>query len=69
MKYLKYCLASEEGFILGGCATVAGWGHRFNRRKADDVESSCMTDYSSLGPAKNVWVMIHLGSWNNYGKD
>ena len=38
--------------ILGGCATVAGWGNRYSTEDMDDNQAKCMTDYSNLSPDK-----------------
>ena len=40
---------------LGGCATVAGWGHRYSLDGSEathDGESSCMTDFSDASVDK-----------------
>ncbi len=49
------CIASAPGGgtkILGGCATVAGWGNRYSTADMDDYQAQCMTDYSNLSPEK-----------------
>ena len=38
--------------ILGGCATVAGWGNRYSTEDMHDNQAKCMTDYSNLSPDK-----------------
>ena len=38
--------------ILGGCATVAGWGNRYSTDDMHDNQAKCMTDYSNLSPDK-----------------
>ena len=35
--------------IVGGCATVAGWGYRHD---LGDESSFCRTDFSNLSPSK-----------------
>ena len=42
--------------ILGGCATVAGWGNRYSTDDMHDNQASCMTDYSNLSPDKIGFV-------------
>ena len=49
------CLVPGGGLgkkMLGGCATVAGWGHRYGIDNMDFYESKCMTDFSNLSPDK-----------------
>ena len=43
-----FYLQAAGGKVLGGCATTAGWGRRFD----DDMEGACKTDASSFSPAK-----------------
>ena len=38
--------------MLGGCATVAGWGNRYSQDDMEYHESLCMTDFSNLSPDK-----------------
>ena len=41
--------------LSGGCATVAGWGNRYDGD--DDIHgdsAECTTDFSSLSPDKSV---------------
>ena len=38
--------------IRGGCATVAGWGHRYAVDDFSNNETPCQTDYSTYGPSK-----------------
>ena len=50
-----YCFNLAPGGgkkILGGCATVAGWGNRYSTEDMHDNQAQCMTDYSNLSPDK-----------------
>ena len=38
--------------MLGGCATVAGWGNRYNQDEMEEKGSSCITDFSGASPDK-----------------
>ena len=38
--------------MLGGCATVAGWGNRYNEDDMEDKGSNCIKDFSDMGPDK-----------------
>ena len=44
--------------VSGGCATVAGWGARYDSRDDvggnGDISTECTTDFSSLSPDKSV---------------
>ena len=43
--------------VSGGCATVAGWGNRYDGRDDHggngDIQTECTTDFSSLSPDKS----------------
>lgn len=43
--------------IVGGCATVAGWGYRHD---LGDESSFCRTDFSNLSPSKATWELWSL---------
>ena len=45
-------MSGVDDKILGGCATVAGWGYRYDQYTMEDSESSCKTDHSSQSPDK-----------------
>ena len=38
--------------MLGGCATVAGWGNRYSKDEMEESDSSCTTDFSNTSPDK-----------------
>jgi len=38
--------------MLGGCATVAGWGNRYSKDEMSDNDSKCVTDFSDTSPDK-----------------
>ena len=42
----------DNDFLLQGCATVAGWGLRYDTDDLDGVDSVCKTDFSNLSPDK-----------------
>ena len=52
----RFFLLAATGKVLGGCATVAGWGRRFD----DRMEGTCKTDSSGPSPdkIKLVWRVI-----------
>ena len=43
---------SHGNKMLGGCATVAGWGNRYSQDEMEEKESSCTTDFSDTSPDK-----------------
>lgn len=50
---VSFALAPGGGKkILGGCATVAGWGNRYSTEDMHDNQAKCMTDYSNHSPDK-----------------
>merc|ERR1719244_47175 len=51
--------------ILGGCATVAGWGHRYNAEDFENNQAECSTDHSSIAPAK---LELCTGYWEMDGE-
>ena len=39
--------------VLGGCATVAGWGYRYNQFTMDDEKyANCRTNLNDFSPDK-----------------
>ena len=51
----------NNGKILGGCATVAGWGNRYSQDDMDYYMSQCMTDFKGTSPDKIRWYLIFYG--------
>ena len=49
---LTRSVSGVDGKILGGCATVAGWGYRYDQYTMEESESSCKTDHSNQSPDK-----------------
>ena len=45
----KTALKESEFKMPGGCATVAGWGHRYDKENSG---GRCTTDTSPLAPSK-----------------
>ena len=40
-------------YVLGGCATVAGWGYRYNQLTMDDEKyANCRTNFDDFNPDK-----------------
>ena len=53
--HTRYFTGTNGKKTLGGCATVAGWGHRYSevgQMETHDGESSCMTDFSDASVDK-----------------
>merc|ERR1712142_1194906 len=48
--------------ILGGCATVAGWGDRYSANMHEELDSNCRTNFHGQSPDKiaycaDAWVV------------
>ena len=41
-----------KGKIKGGCATVAGWGNRYDHYGHNVKDSSCKTNFANKSPHK-----------------
>jgi len=54
-----------DGEILGSCASVAGWGHRYDQATRN-LMSSCITDLSNQSPDK---MSFCADSWQNNGTE
>jgi len=52
--------------MLGGCATVAGWGHRYNEDERNLNKSNCETDFSGKSPDK---LSLCLPAWTVDGEE
>ena len=50
---LTRSVSAVDDKILGGCATVAGWGDRYDQNTMEEeLMSSCKTDHSNQSPDK-----------------
>ena len=46
-------LSRSKKYVLGGCATVAGWGYRYNQLTMDDEKyTNCRTNLNDFSPDK-----------------
>jgi len=55
--------------IRGGCATVAGWGHRYSNDMYMEKEAPCQTDYSTYAPSKVELCLNYWTTGNNQEKE
>jgi len=52
--------------VLGGCATIAGWGHKFDEHGQAEKRSACATDHSPVSLEKNKACASH---WTVSGEE
>jgi len=51
--------------ILGGCSTVAGWGHRYSGEQGN-VDASCRTNFANMSPHKIAYCSEHWSVKGEY---